>query len=80
MDNLSMDCMRAKKSGMSYGFWKAEHPYTKTDEIVYPDYGLVHECVWCGKEFWKPHMRKVRYCSGKCQMAHMRAKRREVEE
>jgi hypothetical protein len=31
LDDLAMDVLAAEKAGMSYGQWKARHPYTKWD-------------------------------------------------
>ena len=30
-DNLTRDAIAAERAGMSYGKWKAMHPYTKKD-------------------------------------------------
>jgi hypothetical protein len=78
MDNLSRNAMLARKSGMSYGQWKALHPNTMKAEKI-PDQ---RECVchYCGKTFFPKTNRPQKYCQYYCQneAAKLRAKERSI--
>lgn len=67
MDNLSMDSTRAIEAGMSYGQWKALHPFTKHfcgEEI---EWRYIKECQRCFKKFGTNRSRK-KFCSEECRM------------
>jgi ribosomal protein S27AE len=63
MDNLSMDASRAKRDGMTYGFWKVLHPKTM-GEVVVEDGNRI--CPCCGEAFFTKSKQRI-YCSVECQ-------------
>ena len=74
MDQLTLDCIAARKAGMTYGKWKALH-YVPPVEVEIPKYGVKPEpeieveppkqvCRYCGKEF-KGHINR-RHCDDAC--------------
>lgn len=65
MDNLTRDAIAAEKAGMSYGKWKAQHPFTNPDSKRYGQKILICKCKICGIEFETTGQRKVT-CSDKC--------------
>jgi hypothetical protein len=69
MDNLAKDAAKALAADMSYGRWKALHPYTKDieEEPAVPE-GLPI-CKRCGKPFKPRTYRKQMYCEYECQQA-----------
>mgnify|MGYP003292499149 CR=1 FL=1 len=70
MDQLTQDCIAARKAGMSYGKWKALQPRV---EVVMPKQEEPEAkkelpkrvCLYCGKEFATGHGTK-RYCGYDC--------------
>jgi hypothetical protein len=65
MDNLTKDVIAAEKAGMSYGKWKATHPYTNPDSENYGKKTVMCKCKICGKEFeWVGRKRVA--CSDAC--------------
>jgi hypothetical protein len=66
-DNLAKDAARALAAGMSYGRWKAFHPYTKDKEEkpAVPEGWLI--CKECGKPFKPKTKRSQSYCEVECQ-------------
>lgn len=75
MDNLARDCAKALQAGMSYGQWKALHPYTKW-ETEQPSVEA-RPCHWCGNplpESWQPNRK---YCCDKCKQAADRIRNRD---
>lgn len=69
MDQLTMDCIAARKAGMSYGKWKALHGKSKGKvlAVVQPEEKV---CAICGKEIIPRASgcgyQRVRYCSDAC--------------
>ena len=63
MDNLSADSIRASRSGMSYGFWKAMNPHTKNLVVELPKHEKI--CRFCGKTFYTNSKQKV-FCDDDC--------------
>lgn len=55
MDNLTKDVLAAERAGMTYGKWKAAHPYTRPDPnrngLKPKATARVGICKICGKEF-----------------------------
>lgn len=78
LDHLTRDVLAAEAAGMSYGKWKALHPYTaEWDEIDIDSIGVKTRptivCQGCGKTFLSPDRRTNRkYCDDAC-------KKREAE-
>lgn len=77
LDHLTRDVLAAEKAGMSYGQWKAKHPYTYTEEddaktplVAGPDW-VTKTCQHCGGRFQVPpgNTNKL-YCSNACQIKH----------
>ena len=67
MDQLTLDCIAARKAGMSYGRWKALQPRV---EVVMPkqevkEYAPKRVCKYCGKEFEVTH-NSMLYCDSAC--------------
>ena len=74
MDQLTLDCIAARKAGMTYGKWKALQPRI---EVVMPKQEEkkpkpevrepmpIRECKHCGKEFATDNGAK-RYCCYEC--------------
>lgn len=65
MDNLTRDAVAAEKAGMSYGKWKAAHPYTNPDSEHCGKKVIICKCKVCGKEFEWYGRRRVA-CSDAC--------------
>ena len=65
LDNLTKDVLRAEQAGMTYGKWKALHPYTKPDPNRHGPRVLVCRCNICGKIFETTGQRKTA-CSDAC--------------
>lgn len=85
MDRLSRDACAALEAGMSYGKWKAMHPYTGTYEPAAEQEAKWKQvkCKQCGKEFLRPSGKSNQlYCSEQCRVAandKARAERRKKE-
>lgn len=77
MDNLAKDAAAALKADMSYGKWKALHPYTKDKEEEPPVPEGCKICKHCGKAFKpRPGTSQV-YCEVWCQKEAQRKRDRE---
>lgn len=81
MDNLSADAIEAQRAGMSYGQYKALHPYTKElREAAYDKKENVDNaifCKHCGGAYVPPKdKRKGQYCSDECREAAKRERER----
>lgn len=66
MDRLTMDSIAAQKAGMTYGKWKALHPYTSGDYVLTEN---VRICEICGKPIAKRSgtgKGRKKYCSIEC--------------
>lgn len=82
-DNLALDAMDAKRAGMTYGKYKAQHP--KTAAINEPRLApkkktatkQVYEyfCRYCGAKFTTNNF-SVRYCSQDCKQKNDNARYR----
>lgn len=66
MDNLAKDSTAALKAGMSYGKWKALHPFTKHQAETAENVRLCHRC---GNPIPKSSQPSRKYCSDLCKMA-----------
>ena len=66
MDNLARDAAAALRAGMSYGKWKALHPFTKHQAETTENVRL---CQRCGKPLPKGSRKERKYCSDLCKMA-----------
>jgi predicted nucleic acid-binding Zn ribbon protein len=75
MDNLARDCAMALQAGMSYGQWKALHPYTKW-ETEQPSVEA-RPCHWCGNPLPESSQHSRKYCCEKCKEAADRARVRD---
>jgi transposase-like protein len=78
MDNLARDAAAALAAGMSYGRWKALHPYTKDkeeQESEVPEGWFI--CKHCGKQFKPRSGTQQRYCEPWCQKEAQRERDRE---
>ena len=64
MDQLTKDCIEARKAGMTYGKWKAMQPPKKTPDRVEEEPSGKY-CRVCGKMIPLMSPRKV-YCSNAC--------------
>ena len=67
MDNLAKDSTAALKAGMSYGMWKALHPFTKHEQEKPRE--NVKLCHRCGNPIPKSSQPSRKYCSDLCKMA-----------
>ena len=66
MDQLTKDCIEARKAGMTYGKWKAmQPPKKKTPEQEEAEKPSGKYCRVCGKMIPATSKRKV-YCSNTC--------------
>lgn len=71
MDNLSKDALAATRAGMSYGQWKAQHPYTDPDRMPpirhakRAPVGSSAICPVCGRQF-EVTKDRAKYCSVEC--------------
>ena len=63
MDKLSRDATDAIKAGMSYGKYMAMKKPTIEEPVKK---GIRHICQHCGKEFYVPHRKTMKYCSDQC--------------
>lgn len=79
MDNTSKDAMLARKAGMSYGQWKALHPYTKEEAKPIPS-KKESVCQYCGKTFYPKTNRPQKYCQFYCQNTAAQLRLRERKE
>lgn len=75
MDNLARDAITATRMGMSYGYWKAEHPNTKRDitdkSKPKSEPRLYRNCAICGKRFAVGNNFKM-VCSVACRTERQR--------
>ena len=82
MDQLTLDCIAARKAGMTYGKWKALQP------AVVPVAGVesepeevpkraVRTCQVCGREVPTIMHGGVKYCSIDCKYEAIRRKQRD---
>lgn len=70
MDNLSRDSTRAIAAGMSYGQWKALHPFTKhLLEPEQPNGKYIKQCPTCSIMFGTNKSRK-RFCTEDCKIKY----------
>lgn len=77
MDKLAQDAAAALAARMSYGRWKALHPYTKDKEEEPTVPKGCKTCKHCGKAFRpKPGTSQV-YCEVWCQKEAQRKRDRE---
>ena len=67
MDNLARDAAAALRAGMSYGKWKALHPFTKHKSEQPRE--NVKRCHRCGNPIPKSSQPSRKYCSDLCKMA-----------
>lgn len=81
LDRLTRDVLAAEAAGMSYGKYKATHPYTpeeddeEEEEVPNPDEVLC-TCVNCGQPFVKLKSRTNKlFCSTPCQLQYNNKKR-----
>lgn len=72
MDQLTKDCIAARKAGMTYGKWKALH-YVPPVEVVIPKQEKpeatpkeVRVCRICGTVLPGDKHKLARYCSPEC--------------
>ena len=67
MDQLTKDCIEARKAGMTYGKWKAMQPRKEKapEQVVEEEKPSGKYCRVCGKMIPKTSPRKV-YCSNAC--------------
>lgn len=69
-DRLSRDAMAAQAAGLSYGKYKALHPFTGEPELVeieLDDDRRELTCQYCGKIFLAyGHEVRRKYCSDEC--------------
>lgn len=79
IDNLTKDALLAEQAGMTYGKWKALHPYTKPDPNRHGPRFLVCRCKICGKIFETTGRRKAA-CSDACYGELHRRNNRESHE
>ncbi len=79
-DNLAKDAARALAADMSYGRWKALHPYTKdmVDEPTVPEGWRI--CQECGRPFKPKTKRSQYYCEAYCQRSAAMKRLKEKEE
>lgn len=81
MDQLTLDCIEARKAGMTYGRWKALQPPKEKapDQVEEEPSGKY--CRVCGKMIPRTSPRKV-YCSNTCmnQYDYYRAKKKKREQ
>ena len=70
MDQLTQDCIAARKAGMSYGRWKALQPRVEVEmpeqEEKQTPTADVRVCGVCGKTLPANTHGNVRYCSVDC--------------
>lgn len=66
MDNLARDAAAALKAGMTYGKWKALHPFTKHQAETEENVRLCHRC---GKPLPVGSRECRKYCSDSCKQA-----------
>ena len=69
-DNLALDCMAARASGMSYGKWKALHPLKHKETAKPKQKANIRDddmkiCEYCKKEY-EPSRKTQRYCCDQC--------------
>ena len=85
VDQLTQDCIAARKAGMTYGKWKAMH-YVPPVEVEIPKQEVKPEpkvkkeapkrvCRYCGKEFVVGH-RQMWHCSEDCSYESQKARQK----
>ena len=79
LDNLTKDCIRARKLGYSsYGKYKADHPNTKeSEEPMELQEGTI-QCHYCYGRF-VPSRKDAKFCSTKCRERAFYLKKRSKE-
>ena len=84
MDQLTRDCIAARKAGMTYGKWKALHPGVVP--VAEPEPEEVPEempkravriCPICGGNVPSDMHGSVKYCSVECKYEFIRRKQRD---
>lgn len=67
MDNLAMDCARAKALGYGchYGWFKADYPNSSAIPVKEAGGDLYKTCAHCGERFI-PSKKGVKYCGAIC--------------
>ena len=87
-DNIDDDAAAARAAGMSYGRYKALHPYTKDERANqrqataaapekptskgYTPVSYEKVCIVCGEKYTAHHATR-KYCSNRCKEKHDRA-------
>ena len=82
MDQLTKDCIEARKAGLSYGKWKAMQPPREMKPKQKAEKPSNKRCRVCGKEIPMTSKRMV-YCSDECGKQydyHYNRNRKYVEE
>lgn len=80
MDRLTQDSIAAQRAGMTYGKWKALHPYTEEKiEVLDKDVKL---CKICGEPIINFRVRgsggrRKLYCSRECAYEAVKIRERE---
>ena len=65
MDQLTRDCIAARKAGMTYGKWKSLQPHIEVEKPAQEDLVPKRVCRHCGKEFTVEKGRRY-YCDYDC--------------
>ena len=83
MDQLTLDCIAARKAGMTYGKWKALQPRVEVvihqEEEKKPEIkgGMsIRECKYCGKAFSTANG-QMYYCDYDCYYEAARIRNKE---
>ena len=72
LDHLTRDVLAAQAAGMSYGQWKALHPYTaaeddEPEELTVDPSKRALVCIRCGKTFLASNRQaNQKYCGDNC--------------
>ena len=82
MDQLTLDCIAARKAGMTYGKWKALQPVGAPVAVVEIEpeevpKRAVRTCKNCGREVPAIMHGSVKYCSIDCKYEIIRIKQRD---
>ena len=86
MDQLTLDCIAARKAGMTYGKWKALQPVVVPVAVVEPEPEEVPEempkravrtCQNCGRKVPSSMHGNVMYCTVDCKYEIIKRKQRD---